>query len=65
MKNVYFLSSRRLGLAWVPASVQQFQRPGVVYRSVQGPVPQCETSLVWARSSPVLERFLAFAPPPA
>jgi hypothetical protein len=40
--------------------VQQFQRPGVVYRSVVGAVPGCETSLVWQRSSPALERFMAF-----
>jgi DNA-binding transcriptional LysR family regulator len=62
MQTIVNLVSAGLGLAWVPASVQQFQRPGVVYRSVQGLVPQCETSLVWARSSPVLERFLEFAP---
>lgn len=65
MQTIVNLVSAGLGLAWVPASVQQFQRPGVVYRAVQGPVPVCETSLVWARSNPVLERFLAFAPPSA
>ena len=65
MQTIVNLVSAGLGLAWVPASVQQFQRPGVVYRSVQGPVPQCETSLVWVRSNPALERFLAFAPRPA
>ena len=64
MQTIVNLVSAGLGLAWVPASVQQFQRPGVVYRSVQGPVPQCETSLVWARASPVVDRFLAFAPTP-
>ena len=64
MQTIVNLVSAGLGLAWVPASVQQFQRPGVVYRSVQGPVPQCETSLVWARVSPVVDRFLAFAPTP-
>lgn len=62
MQTIVNLVSAGLGLAWVPASVQQFQRSGVVYRSVQGAAPQCETSLVWARSNPVLERFLAFAP---
>ena len=62
MQTIVNLVSAGLGLAWVPASVQQFQRPGVVYRSVQGPVPQCETSLVWARASPVVDRFLAFEP---
>ena len=64
MQTIVNLVSAGLGLAWVPQSVQQFQRPGVVYRSVQGPVPQCETSLVWSRASPVVERFLAFAPVP-
>lgn len=62
MQTIVNLVSAGLGLAWVPASVQQFQRSGVVYRSVQGAAPQCETSLVWVRSNPVLERFLAFAP---
>ena len=62
MQTIVNLVSADLGLAWVPASVQQYQRHGVVYRSVQGAAPQCETSLVWARSNPVLERFLAFAP---
>jgi DNA-binding transcriptional LysR family regulator len=62
MQTIVNLVSAGLGVAWVPASVQQFQRPGVVYRSVQGEVPVCETSLVWVRSSPVLERFLAFSP---
>jgi DNA-binding transcriptional LysR family regulator len=62
MQTIVNLVSAGLGVAWVPASVQQFQRPGVIYRSVQGGVPVCETSLVWVRSSPVLERFLAFSP---
>jgi DNA-binding transcriptional LysR family regulator len=62
MQTIVNLVSAGLGVAWVPASVQQFQRPGVVYRSVQGRVPVCETSLVWVHSSPVLERFLAFSP---
>lgn len=62
MQTIVNLVSAGLGLAWVPASVQQFQRHGVVYRSLEGAAPQCETSLVWLRSNPVLERFLAFAP---
>jgi DNA-binding transcriptional LysR family regulator len=60
MQTIVNLVSAGLGVAWVPASVQQFQRPGVVYRQVQGAVPGCETSLVWQRSSPALERFIAF-----
>lgn len=64
MQTIVNLVSAGLGVAWVPASVEQFQRPGVCYRRVAGGVPQCETSLVWTRSSPVLERFLGFAPAP-
>nr|WP_315496101.1 LysR family transcriptional regulator [uncultured Rhodoferax sp.] len=60
MQTIVNLVSAGLGVAWVPASVQQFRRPGVVYRSVVGAVPGCETSLVWQRSSPALERFMAF-----
>jgi hypothetical protein len=47
----------------VPDSVRQFQRGGVTYRQLGGrqaaEVPGCETSLVWSRASPVLDRFIA------
>ncbi|QDL54835.1 LysR family transcriptional regulator [Rhodoferax aquaticus] len=65
MQTIVNLVSAGLGVAWVPASVRQFQRPGVVYRQVVGAVAQCQTSLVWPHSSPVLSRFLEFAPPGA
>lgn len=62
MQTIVNLVSGGLGLAWVPDSVRQFQRPGVVYRPLAGrqaaQVPACETSLVWANATPVLERFL-------
>jgi DNA-binding transcriptional LysR family regulator len=69
MQTIVNLVSAGLGVAWVPASVQQFQRSGVVYRQVHASgrgvarslVPVCETSLMWNRSSPALERFMAFA----
>ncbi|OYU42275.1 MAG: LysR family transcriptional regulator, partial [Burkholderiales bacterium PBB4] len=35
MQTIVNLVSAGLGLAWVPASVQEFQRSGVVYRQVQ------------------------------
>ncbi len=69
MQTIVNLVSAGLGVAWVPESVQQFQRPGVVYRSpAEGKgksrlgVPACETSLVWpsGRANPALERFIAF-----
>jgi DNA-binding transcriptional LysR family regulator len=67
MQTIVNLVSAGLGLAWVPDSVRQFQRPGVTYRQVGGKqaqqVPGCETSLVWpvAACPPTLERFLDFA----
>ncbi len=66
MQTIVNLVSAGLGLAWVPASVRQFQRPGVVYREVagtrQGRVPACETSLVWRpEAGATLGRFVEFA----
>ena len=70
MQTIVNLVSAGLGVAWVPESVRQFQRPGVVYRALgrQGAggkglaVPGCETSLVWREGSPSpsLERFIGF-----
>ena len=67
MQTIVNLVSAGLGLAWVPDSVRQFQRPGVVYRTVafdkRHPTPACETSLVWTTPHvATLDRFLAFAP---
>ncbi|MDE2605338.1 MAG: LysR family transcriptional regulator [Burkholderiales bacterium] len=62
MQTIVNLVAAGLGLAWVPESVRQFQRGGVVYRQPGGrqaaSVPDCETTLVWERMSPVLERFM-------
>jgi DNA-binding transcriptional LysR family regulator len=79
MQTIVNLVSADLGIAWVPESVRQFQRPGVVYRSVSTPrqgktkrtsavapaVPGCETSVVWSADSgnPALARFMAFVAP--
>lgn len=69
MQTIVNLVSAGLGCAWVPHSVTQFQRPGVVYRSVEpmqgkggAALPGCETSLVWsaANTSPALRRFVEF-----
>jgi DNA-binding transcriptional LysR family regulator len=68
MQTIVNLVSAGLGVAWVPESVRQFQRPGVVYRDVRPSrgraMPGCETSLVWrsgAKTS-TLGRFMAFVP---
>jgi DNA-binding transcriptional LysR family regulator len=76
MQTIVNLVSAGLGVAWVPESVRQFQRPGVVYRTVPAGrpavragarnagvvVPGCETSLVWpaASANPALVRLMAF-----
>jgi DNA-binding transcriptional LysR family regulator len=75
MQTIVNLVSAGLGVAWVPASVRQFQRPGVVYRPVSQPsrarsagtraltLPSCETSLVWreAAVAPALAQLIRFA----
>lgn len=64
MQTIVNLVSADLGLAWVPASVQQFQRPGVAYRALGGEAvlaPVCETSLVWGEAMPpALARWIDF-----
>ncbi|HEY8048802.1 MAG TPA: LysR family transcriptional regulator [Ramlibacter sp.] len=67
MQTIVNLVAAGLGIAWVPDSVREFKRGGVVYRALSGAqaqrVPACETSLVWpdADAPPVLERFLSYA----
>lgn len=67
MQTIVNLVSAGLGLAWVPDSVRQFQRAGVVYREPGGKqgaqVPGCETSLAWpqAAANPALQLFVEFA----
>ena len=64
MQTIVNLVSAELGVAWVPASVRQFQRPGVVYRDMaaHAEVPWCETSLVWrtVQDVPALARWTEF-----
>lgn len=72
MQTIVNLVWGGLGLAWVPESVTQFRRAGVVYRAAaefapaarrRPPVlPGCETSLVWpgAAFNPALARFVQF-----
>jgi len=71
MQTIVNLVAGGIGIAWVPASVMQFRRPGVVYREVAPlrigrrrlALPLCETSLVWpARDGdkPALKRFIDF-----
>lgn len=66
MQTIVNLVSAGLGVAWVPASVRRFQRPGVVYRDIAAQrgkhrlsLPECETSLVWSReASATMKNFI-------
>ena len=73
MQTIVNLVSGGLGVAWVPESVTQFRREGVVYRdpaefTARGrrraalALPGCETSLVWPaqNDNPALGRFVDF-----
>ena len=59
MQTIVNLVSAGIGVAWVPEAVMGLQRPGVVYKRVQGAVPVCETSLLWSQDcAPVVLRFV-------
>jgi DNA-binding transcriptional LysR family regulator len=64
MQTIVNLVSAGLGIAWVPRSVMEFRRSGVVYRELGRAqaklVADCETSLVWSAPHAVLERFVEF-----
>jgi DNA-binding transcriptional LysR family regulator len=49
-----------VGVALVPASLQNLQRPGVVYKMLQEPTPELEIAVAWRQhdSSPVLQKFV-------
>ncbi|GAP36868.1 LysR family transcriptional regulator [Piscinibacter sakaiensis] len=60
LQTIVNLVSAGMGVAWVPRSLAQLQRPGVVYRAVEDVALQAQTSLVWtAGAPPVVERFVA------
>jgi len=75
MQTIVNLVWGGLGVAWVPASVMQFRRSGVIYRAADAfaptgrrraasALPGCETSLVWPGddrpANPALQRFVRF-----
>lgn len=65
MQTIVNLVSAGLGIALVPQSVTQLQRPGVIYRnlpkSLAENAPQGETSLLWpADAAPAVLRFAEF-----
>jgi DNA-binding transcriptional LysR family regulator len=65
MQTIVNLVSAGLGLALVPRSVTQLQRPGVVYRPLPAALafgaPRSETSLLWPEAAaPTVLRFVEF-----
>lgn len=61
MQTIIGLISANMGVALVPASLQNLQRAGVVYKPLQGVTPHVEVAIAWsARTvSPILQQFLA------
>jgi len=55
------LVSARVGIAFVPRSIAEFQQAGVIYRPVRGLDVRMSLAAVWKRAerSPVRERFVA------
>ncbi|RZI73278.1 MAG: LysR family transcriptional regulator [Variovorax sp.] len=68
MQTIVNLVWGDIGIAWVPESVMQYRRDGVIYRraaelsGARTRVPSCETSLVWSpgQMTPALARFVDF-----
>lgn len=60
LQTVLGLVAGGVGVALVPASMQNLQRSGVVYKAVEGETFQIEMVVAWRRddTSPVLEEFL-------
>ncbi len=60
MQTIVGLVSAGMGIALVPQSVSNLQRPGVRYRALRAATPLVETGLAWRRDnrSPVLAGFL-------
>lgn len=63
MQTIIGLVAAGLGIAFVPASLQNFHRSGVIYRPLQEQTPKTGLYLAWRQhdASPVLSAFLSLA----
>ena len=61
MQTIISLVAADMGIAIVPESIQNLQRPGVEYRPIQAQTPMASITLVWRQAdpSPTVQRFLA------
>ena len=60
MQTIVGLVASGIGVALIPASLRNFRRKGVVYKTVRNLSPKVEMGMVWRRgdASPVLSAFL-------
>ncbi|MBE9193437.1 LysR family transcriptional regulator [Gloeocapsopsis crepidinum LEGE 06123] len=63
MQTIIGLVAAGLGIAFVPACLQNFHRSGVIYRPLQEQIPKTGLYLTWRQhdSSPVIRAFLSLA----
>jgi DNA-binding transcriptional LysR family regulator len=63
MQTIVGLVAAGLGIAIVPASLQNFHRSGVIYRPLQEQIPKTGLYLAWRQhdSSPAVRAFLGLA----
>ncbi len=63
MQTIISLVAAEMGIAIVPASIQNLQRTGVEYRSINRQTPQASILLVWRHGdpSPIVQRFVQVA----
>ncbi|TAE54207.1 MAG: LysR family transcriptional regulator [Oscillatoriales cyanobacterium] len=62
MQTIISLVAAEMGVAIVPASMQNFQRTGVVYKHLQEPSPIVSIALIWRDNpTPAVQRFLQTA----
>ncbi|MBF2028304.1 MAG: LysR family transcriptional regulator [Oscillatoriales cyanobacterium C42_A2020_001] len=60
MQTIIGLVSANIGVAFVPASLQNLRRSGVTYKPLQGETPHVEVAIAWRSDNitPVLREFL-------
>lgn len=60
MQTIVSLVAGDMGIAIAPASLQNLQRTGVLYKNIQEPTPKAAIAMIWHRKerSPIVQRFL-------
>lgn len=63
MQTIVSLVAAEMGVAIVPASLQNLQRTGVVYKTIEEPTPNVAIAAIWRcnNSSATVQRFLDIA----